>query len=354
MTSTFLGKWRLSFQWSTEYDNYVLYRPQGDSDLTVLHVYTGPPRPETNIAFIRTADATLCFQFNNGKSVNNSSAFFLSRTHSNSRQPFRFQARDKPILRLRSRAKSRLWGPTGSLTPITGMVLAASSSSGDVVFAISQITPSLASVQNKGNGDGFDFGWVDLTGATLNKVSLVGSDFSHCNLTNFKFLDCVMKRTILNNCILPGADFSGSVLAGAQLNGVDLVGVLANAPLPEFSTRPLQPPSPDNPRTSFVGSRLKQSLIDSDWSMLDLTGATISDLSSPLSSQARPLTARYSVLTTLNHNDLSDLSLQYAAFDYAVLDLVNLDGADLRNASFIQARPCTEPCCRTPLSRTPS
>ena len=61
------------------------------------------------------------------------------------------------------------------------------------------------------------------------------------------------------------------------------------------------------------------------------------DLSSPLSSQAKPLQAKYSILTGLNQNNLSDLSLQYAAFDNAVLDNVNLNGADLTNASFIQA-----------------
>src|SRR6185369_8569720 len=146
-----------------------------------------------------------------------------------------------------------------------------------------------------------------------------------------------MKKTILNNCTPTGADFAGSVLAGANLNQVDLTGVLTNAPLPEFYVKPLQPPSPDNPRTTLNGSVLKQSLLGIDWSMLDLSGTTIVDLPNPLSSQANPLQVKYSILTGLNHNNLSDLHLQYAVFDHAVLDNVNLNGADLSNASLIQA-----------------
>ena len=55
MTSTFLGKWRLSFQWSCEYNHYVVYRhalAQGISAICLCT--TGSPLRETNIAFIRT------------------------------------------------------------------------------------------------------------------------------------------------------------------------------------------------------------------------------------------------------------------------------------------------------------
>ena len=88
--------------------------------------------------------------------------------------------------------------------------------------------------------------------------------------------------------------------------------VVAN-PIPELYTKPLQPPSPTNLRTTFVGSKLKQSLIASDWSMLDLTGATIQGLASPLSSATKPLQVKYSILTGLNNNNLSGLSLQSAS-----------------------------------------
>jgi uncharacterized protein YjbI with pentapeptide repeats len=337
MTSTFLGKWRLSFQWSTEFDNYVIYRPRTNRDLTVLHVFTGPPRSETNIAFIRSPDAKLCFQFNNGEYVKcEIASFFFTNTLAES-VDFSFPDHEHSDPPTSFKSEIKVVGTDRFMVHITGLVLAAPTSSEGKSFIVQQITPSLAGVQAKGNADGLDFGWVDLTGGTLDKVSLIRSDFSHCNLTNFKFLHCVMKSAILNNCIPTGADFSGSVLAGANLNQVDLTGVLVNSPLPEFYTKPLQPPSPDNPRTTLAGSCIKQSLLGNDWSMLDLTGATIVDLSSPLSSEARPLVAKYSVLTSFNQNNLSDLCLQYAVFDNAKLDSVNLNGADLSNASLIQA-----------------
>ena len=335
MTSTFLGKWRLSFQWAAEYDHYVVYRPTGY--LTVLFTYKGPPVPESNIAFIRSADSKLCFQFNNGKYVKTDVGFLFYANSIADSAHFAFQGHEQGDPPASFKSKIPIEGTDRFLAAITGMVLPFPPAPEVNSFFVNQITPPLASIQTKGNGDGFDFGWVDFTGATLNKVSLIRSDFSHCNLTNFKFLNCLMKGTILNDTTLTGTDFSGSVLAGAKMNQLDLTGVLVNAPLPQFYVKPLQPPSPDNPRTNLTGSCLKQSLLDSDWSMLDLTGATIVDLPTPLSSQTKPLTARYSVLTTLNHNNFSDLGLQYAVFDHAVLDNVNLNGADLSNASLIQA-----------------
>jgi uncharacterized protein YjbI with pentapeptide repeats len=76
--------------------------------------------------------------------------------------------------------------------------------------------------------------------------------------------------------------------------------------------------------------------------MLDLTGATILDLSSPLSSAAKPLIAKYAILNGLNNNNLVGLSLQNAVFDYAVLDGLGLNTSgsqtsDLTGASFVQA-----------------
>src|ERR1041385_5391983 len=53
MTSTFLGKWRFSFQWSIEYNNFVVYRPYRSGTYSNLWIYTGPPSSDTNIAFIR-------------------------------------------------------------------------------------------------------------------------------------------------------------------------------------------------------------------------------------------------------------------------------------------------------------
>src|ERR1051326_8645992 len=69
MTSTFLGKWRFSFQWAVEYNNYIIYGPERRSSLSDLYTYTGPAIKATNFAFIRGSDSKLYFQMNNGKYV---------------------------------------------------------------------------------------------------------------------------------------------------------------------------------------------------------------------------------------------------------------------------------------------
>lgn len=336
MTSTFLGKWRFSFQWANTYNNFVVYRPFRPGNLTNLFVFIGDPRSDTHIAFIQGSDSTLHFQVNNGKYLRyDMPGFFYTDTLAGA-VGFSFVGHDHSNLPPSFKSEIAIMGTDRFMIPVTGFVFGIPEDA-NARLIITQITPSLASVQAKGNGDGFDYGWVDFTGAKLEQVSLIGADFSNCNLTNFKFLHCVMKKAILDNSTATGADFSGSVLAGANLKRVDLTGVLTNAPLPEFYVKPLQPPSLDNPRTTLNGSCLKQSLLGNDWSMLDLSGTTIIGLATPLSSKANPLQVKYSILNGLNHNNLSDLSLQYAVFDHSVLDNVNLNGADLSNASFIQA-----------------
>ena len=339
MTSTFLGKWRFSFQWSTEYNNFVVYRPYRSGSYSNLWIHTGPPMRETNIAFVRGADSKLYFQLNNGKYVScEDFSFRFADTLANAAN-FSLLGHDNNNPPASFKSQIAVEGTGRFMLHNVGIVWAVFVQDPSLgTFTISQITPSLASVQSKGNGDGYDFGWVDFTGGTLDTVSLIGSDFSNCNLSNFKFLNCVMKKTILNNCNPKGADFSGSVLAGAHLDKVDLTGVLTNAPLPQFYAKPLQPPSADNPRTTLNGSVLKHALLGNDWSMLDFSGTTIVDLTEPVSSEKNPLQVQHSIVTGLNQNRLSDLSLQYAVFEHSVLDNVNLNGADLSSASFIQAR----------------
>ena len=330
MTSTFLGKWRLAFYNSAA---HAAYTPsEGPRGLTVLIVAFGPTVREMNFAFILRSDSKVCFLLNNGKYVGSSLFHFFFTNTLAEAIDFSFPGHDN--LNLPTSFESEITVGADRFVFAGGFDLFAATAGQPI--QISQSTPSLATVQAKGNGDGGDFAWVDLTSQTLDEVSLNGSDFSHSNLTNFKFLNCVMRRAVLDQSTALGADLSGSDLAGARLNQVDLTGVVAN-PIPELYIKPLQPPSPDNPRTSFAGSKLKHSLIGNDWSMLDLTGTTILDLSSPLSSESNPLLAKHSILTELNQNNFSDHLLPYAAFDNAVLDSVNLNGCDLTHASFIQA-----------------
>jgi uncharacterized protein YjbI with pentapeptide repeats len=191
-------------------------------------------------------------------------------------------------------------------------------------------------------GAGFNnvkFSGAVLTGATFTDCTLDGAFLANCTLTNTVFMGSTLLGTHLEGATFRGTDLSNRRLAGAVFKQSDLTGVIAN-PLPQFYNTPLEPPSATNPRTLLAGCRLNQSLITNDWSMLDLTGATILNLSSPLSSQTKPLKATYAILKGLNQNNLVGLSLQKAVFDYAVLDELGLNTSgsqtsDLTGASFI-------------------
>src|SRR5262249_39693820 len=156
-----------------------------------------------------------------------------------------------------------------------------------------------------------------LTGATFKDCTLDGAFLTSCTLTNTKFIGSTLLGTHLEGASFQGTDLSNTRLAGAVFKQSDLTGVIANPPPPFYHT-PLAPPS-------LAGCRLNQSLVANDWSMLDLTDATILNLSSPLSSQTKPLKASYAILKGLNQNNLVGLSLQNAVFDYAVLDGLGLN-----------------------------
>jgi uncharacterized protein YjbI with pentapeptide repeats len=321
MTSTFLGKWRLHP--TNISDGYAAYKPQGgqkphtEDVLCLWFVHSGgfpyPPDKETNIGFILRADSKLCFLMNNGKYLGFGTGFVDTLAEATG---FAFPGHDFRNLPAQFTSRIQSLHDDRFLYQLLGLLLSGVVEQFGLQFLISQVTPPLASVEASGKGDGVDFAWLDLSGVKLAK--------------------CSLKKAHLNDCLMADTDFSGSNLSGANLNHVDLTAVVAN-PIPDLYIKPLQPPSPDNPRTTFFGSKLKQSFIGNDWSMLDLTGATILDLSSPLSSEDNPLQVRQSILTNLNQNSLGDLSLQHAVFDNSVLDNVNLNGADLTHASFIQS-----------------
>ena len=397
MTATFLGKWRfhlpsreLGPQFYT--DGWGAYEPSGplpnpDNGWCVWYTHNvwgdGPylPGPETNTALILRADGQLCFLLNTGQYVGFQFDIFPFVATLEQGSGFAFPGHDFHKLTTPFNAPIQTTADGTLLGDLWGALVAGQDQDSGIVFNISQVTPTLASVQTSGNGDGLDFAWVDLTGATLQTVSLVKADFSHCNLTNAKFTNvnftgailtnanltgatfnnCTMDGAFLNNCTLTNTNFTGSNLLGTHLEGAtfqgtvlsktrvagavfkqsDLTSVIAD-PIPQFYNIPLAPPSATNPRTTLSSCRLNQSLIANDWSMLDLTGSTILGLSSPLSSATKPLKASYAILKGLNNNNLVGLSFESAVFDYAVLDGLGLNtsGArisDLTGASFTQA-----------------
>lgn len=209
-------------------------------------------------------------------------------------------------------------------------------------YTVEVVVPSAAFMRQFLNGTAptsSDYSFIDLSGedysnlalqlANLNNSDLSGTDFHGCNLTQASFA----------GASLAGCHFSRTMLAGANLAGHDLttVDVSAGPALFYDHTNPPPHPSPINPLATLAGCRLNQALLGNDWSLLDLTNATILNFNSPLSSQAQPLVVKYSTLLGVNGGSLAGLTLKYAVFDGSILDRVDLSGADLTSASLIQA-----------------
>ena len=399
MTATFLGKWRfhippIDFGFVCT-DGWAAYecspglpiRVDGWSAWYTYDYYegniTGPflPGKETNTALILRADEQLCFLLNNGQYLGSDEGQLVFVDTLDQASGFAFPGYDFNNVAIRCPLFKRRRTATSVCVVGPGDFLSLFDQGSATVFTISQVTPSLYSLRATGKGDGCDFAWVDFTGCFFRTVSLAKADFSHCNLTKTTFINCnftsavltnvnltgamfnncIMDGALLNNCILTDTNFTDSILRGTHLEGATFQGtILSNTrlvgaffkqsdltsviayPTPQFYNTPLAPPSSTNPRTTFSGCRLDQSLIGNDWSMLDLTGSTILGLSSPLSSPANPLKATYAILKGLNNNNLIGLSLQSAVFDYAVLDELGLNSSgehitDLSGASLIQA-----------------
>jgi len=387
MPATFLGKWRIYIPALPALnlpDGYAAYSTEGEYEAFFCRWYVrthpppAPPAKVVNIAFLLRADGQLCLLLNNGQYVGYQSVdyefSFVSTLESAT--GFAFPGHN----------------PQSLPTPFTGQIQ--HTTNGTLLictevfgqypptapappsFTMTQVTPTFPSIMASGTGNGLDFAWVDLTDTILENISFVEADFSHCDLTNARFTNvnftgavlthanlsgatfsnCTLDGAFLTNCTLTNTDFTGSTLLGTHLDGAtfngtvlssarlagaifkqaDLTNVMAS-PLPHFYNTPLTPPSPTNPRTTLAGCRLNQSLIASDWTMLDLTGATILNLSSPLSSATEPLQASYSILKGLNNNSLVGLTLQSAVFNNTVLDGLVLSGADLTGAFLIEA-----------------
>ena len=327
-TPTFLGKWQI-YNPDAKTPGYASYVPQLIPDSPAFSLWAAPPGKESNIALLLVDAGQLCFLvflLNNGQypgrrptPIEENDPFPLVNTLEEA-MPFFLPGVD--LRKLGTKFDGKIMVIEGGFVfPAYPPWVVTTGFDYSSACSISQVTPSLASIQASGKGDGLDFAWVDLSGADLQNLSLTKADFSHCHF----------EGTILSNASFAGAVFEQS----------DLTSVIAD-PLPKFYNTPLLPPSPANPRTSLVGCRLNQSLIANDWSMLDLTGATVLNLSSPLSSAAKPLIAKYATLIGLNKNDMVALTLQNAVFDNAVLDGLGLNSSDrgtsdLTGASFILA-----------------
>ena len=193
--------------------------------------------------------------------------------------------------------------------------------------------------------DGRDLTGADLSQATLTGAHLIGATLAGVDLTGAKLGGALLDGAQAAGFVLSGADLAGARLPGAHLErakldgatltranlagaafdtatdltGTKLVGVdLSGCDLtkPKLSATPrfydAKPPSTTNPRARMVKATIPVALLGLDWSMLDLSDATIVG-----SLQA----------------DLTGFVAEWAIFprDYAMPDRT-LTGASFKNA----------------------
>lgn len=116
--------------------------------------------------------------------------------------------------------------------------------------------------------------------AVLDNTNLTGRDFSGAFLQGASFKGATLTSTNFTGAHLDGADFTGAHLGGTILHGAELAGThfdhtdLSTA---QFDPAPAFARSADA-RTTFVGSTVPFAVLSTNWSYLDLTGATITGL----------------------------------------------------------------------------
>jgi len=356
MAGTFLGKWTIyvSTIIPSVLNGHASYEdPTFGSQMGNFCVwYDNPPsgslqphKNNQNIAFVLRDDGQLCFLLNNGQYVAYLDRYFVWENFPlESAAAFTFPGQDTHQLQTIFSSWIKYNDQFVMAAGFPTNVFVPTSEEPDKEFGYSmylmwQVTPPPSVIKASGKGDGLDFAWVDLTNVDLSNCSLTGADFSNCNLSGVNF-----SSANLNGANLAGATFNGTILDGATLVGAvfsegdthdDLTNVVVPRTLPKFYTT--TPPSPTNPLTSLAGCRLNQSLLGNDWSMLDLSDATILNLNAPLSTGTNQLLAHYSILTGLNGNNFSSLSLVSVDFKNAVLDKLDLSKSDMTNANLTQA-----------------
>ena len=224
MPLTFLGKWRIYYSGNGQNLSYnVFYDDDLKKYITAILTWYGggPPPPDkvTHIAFFLRDDGQLCFLLNNGQ------YFGLMLEHMvvgvntlDEALGFAFPGYNPQSLPTSFTATIKCTADGMFLMDLYGNLVTNDKDSASS-FTMSQITPTLPSIQRSGNGEGMDFAWLDLTGVALNRVSLINADFSNCNLNHAKLTYCVLVNAMLTNCQLTGTDFSGSLLDGASLTG---------------------------------------------------------------------------------------------------------------------------------------
>jgi uncharacterized protein YjbI with pentapeptide repeats len=181
---------------------------------------------------------------------------------------------------------------------------------------------------------------VDLTGASLRNVDLrqAGIDantvLAAAGLQGANLADCVLPSGIdLHQADFTGAELTDTSLAGALMYGAkfDQTGLITTVfgPHPAFYRPSVDPPSPANPRTSFIAAQLPAASLGLDWTLLDLSDATLVGLGGP-KKDLSGLKARYVRMAGAELYPLGTFKLAGADFSNADLrvDLSNAHVAD--------------------------
>jgi uncharacterized protein YjbI with pentapeptide repeats len=213
---------------------------------------------------------------------------------------------------------------------------------------LSQIDP--------GGTQGVDFSNAILSHAVLSNGQALGSNY---NYSQAKFVQAHLENANLSNLDLTGAKFNGAMLIGAHLDGANLTGadltganltgatlagtILTGAtltstifnnvilsttvfdPIPKFGTSAAT-------RTLFQGATVPAPSLGHNWSYIDLTGATVTNLATA------DLSGLVAVNTLFPESIVfGAVNLQKANFTSAQLFYADFTGADLGFATLTGA-----------------
>ncbi|MDE1150829.1 MAG: pentapeptide repeat-containing protein [Azospirillaceae bacterium] len=162
-----------------------------------------------------------------------------------------------------------------------------------------------------------------LTGRKFTGAHLAGATFKGATLDHADFTDADLTGADFTHATLVGCVFTGAILLGTHFDNVNLSGV-AFSPSPNFTRAATN-------RTTFSGSTVPFGALSSNWSWLDLTGATITGIPAAIPS----LVADGALLPSgldLHGIDLSGASLVGTRMYEVQLQGANLQGAKLRGA----------------------
>jgi uncharacterized protein YjbI with pentapeptide repeats len=192
------------------------------------------------------------------------------------------------------------------------------------------------------------FNKANLTEATMDHINFVGAHFGGANLGGAN-----LTGADLSNADLTGADLTGAILAGTILTNASLSGAVFDhcdlstttfGPTPKFGT------STDT-RTAFRSAIVPAPSLGMNWSYLDLTDATITDIPQSMTNlnadeallpdqqnlQGVDLTGASFRGTRMYGIQLQGANLQGAQLQGALLKSAKLDGANLTLADLTAA-----------------